>query len=277
MTLFPAVSPGDLGVFALGLVMTGAVSGLVAGMLGVGGGIVIVPVLYHVLVMLGVDKSLCMQVAIGTSLATIVPTSYTMVAAHNREGTVDWGLVRRWAIPVLAGVLIASALLGFASGRALSLVFAIAALPVALHLAFADRPRRLADRLPAGPVGVALFALIGGVSTLMGVGGGTVGAPAMTLCGVPVRRAVGTASVFGVVISIPGTIGAVIAGWHAHALPPYSLGYVNLLGFLLIAPATFLAPFGASIADQIDMKRVRIVFAVFIVIATGRMLFDALA
>jgi uncharacterized membrane protein YfcA len=121
-------------------------------------------------------------------------------------------------------------------------------------------------------------AAIGGVATMMGIGGGTVGVPCMTLCGVPIHRAVGTASAFGAIISIPGTIGSIIAGWHAAHLPPYSLGYVNLLGFLLIAPASyFVAPFGAQIAHMTDVKRLRYLFAFFIAITAARMLYDALS
>jgi uncharacterized membrane protein YfcA len=124
---------------------------------------------------------------------------------------------------------------------------------------------------------MALPAAIGGVSTVMGIGGGTIGVPAMTLCGVPIHRAVGTASAFGAIISIPGTIGAIISGLHAHGVPPYSLGYVNLLGFLLIAPASyFVAPVGARLAHMTETRRLRMVFALFIAITAGRMLYDAL-
>lgn len=278
MEIFSAISSGDLGVFALGLALTGLVSGVVAGMLGVGGGIVVVPVLYHVLAMLGVEESVRMHMAVGTSLATIIPTSYSSVTAHNKKGAVDWTLLRRWAVPMFVGVLIGSTLAGIVSGRTLSLVFAAVALPVAIHLAFGVENRRLAAHLPQGPAGVALPAFVGGVSTMMGIGGGTVGVPIMSLCSVPIHRAVGTASAFGAIISVPGTIGAIIAGWHAPGLPPYSLGFVNLMGFLLIAPTSFFAaPFGANIAHMTDVKRLRMVFAVFIAVTTARMLWDALA
>jgi uncharacterized membrane protein YfcA len=267
---------GELGTLALGLVIAGVVGGLVAGMLGVGGGIVIVPILYHVLALLGVDESIRMHIAVGTSLATIIPTSFSSAAAHNKKGAVDWDLLRRWVAPMVVGVLIGSALAGFASGRALALVFVCVALPVALHLAFGGEDRRIASQLPGGVGGLALPAFIGGVSTMMGIGGGTVGVPAMTLCGVPIHRAVGTASAFGIIISIPGTLGAILAGWHAQGLPPWSLGYVNLMGFALIAPASyFVAPFGAHIAHEMDRKRLRAIFALFITVTAGRMLWDA--
>jgi uncharacterized membrane protein YfcA len=275
--IFSAAPSGDIGVLALGLAIAGVVSGIAAGMLGIGGGIVIVPVLYHVLAMLGVDASVCMQLAIGTSLATMIPTAYSAAATQSQLGMVDWPLTRRWMIPMLVGVLAGAALAGVANGRTLALIFAVAAVPVAAYYAFGGENRRLADHLPQGPAGSALPVLIGGSSTMMGVDGSTLGAPVMALCGVPMPRAMGTASVLTVVICVPGTLGAIIAGWHAQGLPPYSLGYVNIFGFLLIAPSTFLAPFGARIADQVDTKRMRIVFAAFIAIATARMLFDALA
>jgi len=269
---------GEVGTLAVALVIAGAVSGLTAGMLGVGGGIVVVPVLYHVLGLMGIDPGVRMHVAIGTSLATIIPTAFASVRAHDRKGAVDWPLLRRWCIPMLIGVAAGSTLAGIARGQTLAFVFALIAIPVAIHLAFGSEERRIAERLPEGPAGLALPALIGGLSTMMGIGGGTIGVPVMTLFGVPIHRAVGTASAFGVIISIPGTIGAVISGWGKHGLPDYSLGYVNLMGFLLIAPISFFAaPFGAQIAHQMDRKKLRAVFALFVAVTAGRMLYDALA
>ena len=278
MDMFGGASHGDLGTLALGLVIAGVVGGLVAGMLGVGGGIVVVPILYHVLAALGVDESVRMHIAVGTSLATIIPTSFSSASAHNKKGAVDWDLLKRWAIPMLLGVLAGSALAAYVRGQTLSLIFAGVALPVALHFALWGEKKRIADRLPGGIAGLALPFGIGGISTMMGIGGGTVGVPTLTLCGYPIHRAVGTASAFGAIISIPGTIGAILAGWYAGGLPPYSLGYVNLLGFLLIAPVSFfMAPAGARLAHMTDKNRLRMVFALFIAITAARMLWDALA
>ena len=277
MDFFAAASGSELGTFALGLVLAGIVGGLVAGMLGVGGGIVIVPVLYHVLDLMGIDPGVRMHIAVGTSLATIIPTSFSSTRSHDKKGAVDWELLRRWAVPMVVGVLIGSAVSGFVRGQALALFFACVALPVAVHLAFFGENKRLSDRLPTGILGWLMPGGIGGVSTMMGIGGGTVGVPAMTLCGVPIHRAVGTAAAFGAIISIPGTIGSIVSGWHAAGLPPYSIGYVNLLGFVLIAPASyFMAPFGAQIAHMTDRGRLRMLFAGFIAITAARMLYDAL-
>jgi uncharacterized membrane protein YfcA len=277
MEFFTAASGGEVGVFALGLVIAGVVGGLLAGMLGVGGGIVIVPVLYHVLDLMGIDPNVRMHVAVGTSLATIIPTSISSLRSHNAKGAVDWELLRRWLVPMLVGVLIGSALAGWAKGQALALFFAVVALPVAIHMAFLGEGRRIADRLPQGIGGWLLPGGISGVSTMMGIGGGTIGVPSMTLFGMPIHRAVGTASAFGAIISVPGTIGAIIAGWGVPHLPPYSLGYVNVLGFLLIAPASyFVAPFGAQMAHSTDKRSLRMAFAFFIAITAARMLYDAL-
>jgi uncharacterized membrane protein YfcA len=200
------------------------------------------------------------------------------VTAHNKKGAVDWDLLRRWWLPMLLGVIAGSALAAYVRGQTLSLIFAGVALPVALHFAVWGEKKHIADHLPGGAGGLLVPFGIGGVSTMMGIGGGTVGVPTMTLCGYPIHRAVGTASAFGAIISVPGTIGAILAGWYAQGLPPYSLGYVNLLGVLLIAPgAFFAAPAGAHLAHMTDTNRLRIVFALFIAITAARMLWDAFA
>ena len=157
----------------------------------------------------------------------------------------------------------------------LTIIFASVALPVAAFLALGREDARIANHLP-GPIGGgAIAAGIGTISTMMGIGGGTVGVPIMTLCGVPIHRAVGTASAFGIIISLPGTIGMIVNGWHHAGLPPYSLGYVSLLGFIFIAPASFIfAPIGAHLAHMATRKRLRLVFAAFVAITALRMLYD---
>lgn len=269
---------GDLGVFALGLVIAGVVGGLIAGMLGVGGGIVIVPVLYHVFAGLGFDQTVRMHLAIGTSLATIIPTSISSLRAHAKHGAVDWALLRNWVVPMVIGVGLGTWLARMASGQMLTLIFACVAIPVAINMAFGKESLRLAKAMPRGPGGWTIAGAIGTVSTLMGIGGGTLGVPIMTLCNYPIHRAVATAAGFGVIISIPAAIGLAAAGWGAHNLPPFSVGYVSLLGFALIAPVSvFMAPVGASVAHMMDKKRLKLLFAVFIAITAGRMLWDALS
>jgi uncharacterized protein len=267
---------GDLGTLALGLLIAGVVSGLVAGTLGVGGGIVIVPVMYHVLAAWGVPEDLRMHIAVGTSLAVIAPTSLSSLYSHNKKGAVDWTLLKRWIAPMIAGVLLGAVLSGMAPGGFLTVFFGAVAIPVAAQLAFGKESWRLADHVPHGFGGALLPFGIGGISTMMGVGGGAMGVPTMTLCGMPIHRAVGTASAFGTIIAVPGAIGAAIAGWGVEGLPPYSYGYLNLLAFAIIAPAAFLAaPFGASIAHAIDTSRLRKVFALFVAVTAVKMLWGA--
>ena len=267
----------SLSTFAAGLLVSGVFAGLIAGMLGVGGGIVVVPVLYYVLSLMGVDESVRMHIATGTSLAVMIPTSLSSVRSHDRKKAVDRDQLKRWLGPMLAGVAVGAVLSGYASGKNLSLIFALASLPVALYLVIGNENWRVADHLPRGAGGALLPFGIGGLSTMMGVGGGMIGVPSMTLCGIPIHRAVGTASAFGAIISIPGTLGAIIAGWSAMGLPPFSLGYVNLAALIFLAPASyFAAPLGAHIAHKTDRKKLRAIFAIFIVITASRMLYDAL-
>ena len=269
---------GELGTLALGLAMAGVVSGLVAGLLGVGGGIVIVPVMYQVLRAVGVDQGLCMHLAVGTSLACIIPTSLASLGAHNKKGAVDWTLLKRWVGPMLLGVIAGSLLAGIARGQTLTLIFGLIAMPVAAQLAFGKESWRLADHLPSGVIGALPPFVIGWVSTMMGIGGGMLGVPTQTLSGVPIHRAVGTAAAFGAIISVPGAIGAAIAGWGVQGLPPFSYGYVNLMGFAIIAPvAFFMAPLGARIAHMTDNNRLRKLFGLFVAITAAKMLWEVLS
>jgi uncharacterized membrane protein YfcA len=259
------------------LLLTGAVAGLVAGLLGVGGGIVIVPVLFHLFSQQGVDPALRMHLAVGTSLATIVVTAWRSVRSHHARGAVDVDLLRGWLAPVLLGVLLGSALAGLAGGRTLALVFATVALAVALHMAFGRESWQLAQRPPLGAGRAALGAGIGFLSLLMGLGGGTLGVPVLTLFGLPVHRAVGTAAGLGLVIGVPGALSFAWSGWGAPGLPPLSLGYVNGLGFALIVPATWLAaPVGARLAHRAPQRTLRRLFALFLVATSLRMFAQSL-
>ena len=267
----------DVGTLGLGLVMAGVVAGLVAGMLGAGGGIVIVPVLYHVLGSAGVPEDLRMHLAVGTSLAAIVPTSLSSLSAHAKQNAVDGRLVRLWAAPMLLGAVAGTAIAGLAPGQLLALVFGAAAVPIAANLALGKESWRLSDHIARGPVGALLPFGIGALAAMMGIGGGSIGVPAMTLSGMPVKRAVGTAAAFAAIVAIAGAIGAVIAGWGADRLPPFSYGYVNLLAFAVIAPVTFVvAPLGIRFAHLADRTRLARMFALFVVLTAAKMVWDAL-
>lgn len=233
----------------------------------------IVPTLFHLFSEIGIDPAVRMHLAVGTSLATIVATAGRSAASHRRRGAVDEVLLRSWVAPVLAGVLAGSLAAPFASGAILTGVFAIVALAVALHMAFGRESWRVADAVPTGAARLAVGAGIGFVSLLMGIGGGTLGVPILTLFGVPIHRAVGTAAGLGLVVGIPGTLVFAASGWGAAALPPFSIGYVNALGFALIVPATFVAaPVGARLSHAAPQRTLRRIFAAFLALTSARML-----
>jgi uncharacterized membrane protein YfcA len=258
-------SLAELFPYVLAMLGTGIVGGILAGLLGVGGGIVVVPVLHVVLGLLGIDESVRMHIAVGTSLATIIPVSITSSRSHHKKGAIDGVLVRAWAPWIVVGSIVGTLVAAYVRSQVLSGVFAIVALAVALWMAFRRSETPVIPGLPQG-VGKAVTAGgIGLFSTLMGIGGGTLSVPVLSACGYPIRRAVGTASLFGLFIAVPGTIGFIVGGWHHANLPPFSLGYVNLLGFILIVPTSILAaPWGARLAHSIEPRTLKLCFAGFL-------------
>ncbi len=262
----------NLAALAAVLGACGAVAGVVAGLLGVGGGIVIVPVLFEMLPLIGVPEPLRMHVAVGTSLAVIIPTSISSARAHYRRGAVDTGILRTLAPSVLAGVIAGTLLAAFVAGAVLTAVFATVALLVAANMLLRPEGARLANNLP-GPGGQSALGLsIGGVSVIMGIGGGTVGVPLLSLFNVPIHRAVATASVLGLIISVPGTLGFVLSGWSQTALADGYLGYVLLPGAAIIAVlSTSLAPVGARIAHALPSVWLRRAFGAFLLITAMRL------
>lgn len=267
----------DLVFLAVAMLLTGCVAGVLAGLFGIGGGIVIVPVLEAALGIAGVDPAIRMHVAVATSLATIIPTSVSSARAHHARQSVDLDVARRWSVFVLSGALLGAWLASQLQSRTLALLFATLAALVALKMLFFPTTRNLANDVPKNAL-VPLIPLgIGGASSMMGIGGGTFSVLTLTLFGMPIHRAVGTAALFGLAISLPGTLGYVLGGWSDPRVPAWSLGYVNLPGVLLIAPATWLtAPLGARIAHAFAPKVLSIAFGAFLLIAAGRLFYRAL-
>lgn len=278
MEFFNHYSAAWLTGLALALLVTGLVAGVLAGLLGVGGGIVIVPVLYQLFTLLGIDESVRMHVTVGTSLACIIPTSIMSSRAHRKRGSLDLGLLKKLMPSVVIGVLVGSVASGFLSGHVLTAVFAVMALLVATNMAFKREGFSLGEGLP-GPLGTSLIgAAIGGISTLMGIGGGTLSVPILSAFKTPMHTAVGTGAMLGMVISLPGALSFLINGFGVPNLPPGSVGYINLLGVALIVPATMAtAWWGASLAHAIDARRLRQVFAVFLTLTSLRMFYGLLA
>lgn len=259
-------------VLLLGLLIAGAFAGLLAGLLGIGGGIVIVPALFYLFTVLDLDLAVRMPLAVGTSLSTIVVTATVSARVHWRRGSVDVALLRSWAPWILVGVVIGSFVAGFAPQGVMLVVFATVAMIVAVYMALAPDGVTLAQELPKGPARWAIATVIGGVSSIMGIGGGTLTVPTLTLSHYPVRRAVGTGAAVGLLIAVPATIGMMIVGWGDPRVPAGSVGYVNLLGFAVLVPMTALAaPFGARAAHRIPPALLRRAFALFLLITSLRM------
>lgn len=263
--------------FALALLATGAAAGTLAGLLGVGGGIVIVPILYLLFPYFDVPESVRMHLAVGTSLATIVPTGLVSAQSHWKRGGVDMDLVRKLGPWIVLGVAIGILIGTRAGGDTLKIVFASVALLVALHMGFGREGWNIAKTLPSWPGCAVIGGWIGGFSVVMGIGGGTLGVPTLSLFGIPIRRAVGTAAAFGPVIALPGVLGFVVGGFNHPDLPAFSLGYANLLAFAVIVPATIaFAPLGAKLAHAIQPTLLRRLFALFLFITSCRMAWAAL-
>ena len=268
----------NLLLLSAAMLATGVLAGVMAGLFGIGGGIVIVPVLELALGLIGVDSSIRMHVAVGTSLATIIPTSLSSARAHHQRGSVDLGIASHWAPYVIVGALAGAWIAAQVQSRTLAVVFATLALLVAMKMIFLPVNRSLTDGLPTGPLVAILPVSIGCLSSLMGIGGGTFSVMTLTMFNQPIHRAVGTAALLGLAISIPGTIGFIAAGWGDSRLPPGSVGYVSLVGLLLIAPATVIAaPLGARIAHSLSERMLSLFFGLFLAAAAVRLIYGAVS
>lgn len=267
----------DMLPLILAMLATGAFAGVLAGLLGVGGGIVIVPALDIVLGSLQVDPVIRMHIAVATSLAVIIPTSLSSTRSHHRRASVDFALARQWGPFILVGSVAGAWLASRMHSAGMSLVFALVIAFMALRMLLPAGRLALVRRIPAGPLG-RLFPLgIGGVSSVMGIGGGTLSVPALSLLGLSMHRAVGTSALFGLLIALPGALAYVWTGWADPRLPPGSLGYVSLPGLLCIAPMTVLtAPLGVALAHRLNAVQLRLFFGGFLLLVALRMLYRAL-
>lgn len=262
----------DLIFLAISLIAAGAVTGLLAGLFGVGGGAVIVPVLYEVFRVIGVPEEVRMPLVVGTSLAVIIPTSIRSFNAHRAKGLVDTSIIRIWALPVVLGVGLGSLVARYAPPDVFKAVFVAVAFVSAMRLLFASDRWKLGDDMP-GPFLMRIYGLVIGVlSALMGIGGGQLSSLFMTFYGRPIHQAVATSSGLGVLISIPGALGYIYAGWpKMDLLPPLSLGYVSLIGFLLFIPTSiWTAPIGARQAHRLSKRKLEVAFGIFLLLVCAR-------
>jgi uncharacterized membrane protein YfcA len=258
------------------LAASGVLAGFVAGMLGVGGGIVTVPVLEYSLRFAGVPEEHRMHVAVATSLAAIIPTAFSSSRSHHSRGAVDWDLAKRWAVPMVLAAFAGSLLASHAPVTVLAGVFGSVALLIAAKMLLPLDHLRFAAQVPTGVGGGLLATFIGGVSAVMGIGGGTLAVPTLNLCGYPIHRAVGTASFFGLLISVPGTVGYLLAEPDGP-LPWLTVGFVSIAGLAVITPGSMLtATLGARVAHALSRRRLAQAFGVFLLLVGSRMLYRAL-
>ena len=259
------------------LLFIGALAGVLAGLLGVGGGIVLVPSFFYAAQTLGYGGPKLMQMCLATSLATIIVTSTRSVLSHNRKGAVDWTILRGWgpgiAVGAVVGVLVASSL----RSSTLQGLFGVLALIIGFYMAFGKSDWRLGEEMPKGIKRAALSPVVGFLSVLMGIGGGSFGVPLMSLHGTPIHRAVATAAGFGVIIAVPSVLGFMLLPVDPASQPPYSIGAVNIPTFLVVIAMTLMtAPLGVKIAHAMDPKPLKRVFAVFLIVVALNMLRKAM-
>lgn len=254
------------------ILAAGVATGVLAGLFGIGGGAVIVPVLYEVFRVVGVPEDVRMQLCIGTSLAIIVPTTIRSYRAHAAKGAVLPGVVRAWAGPAVVGVGIGAVTAALAPSAVFRVAFAAIALFIALKTLFGRDDWRLGDELPGRALMSFYGCIVGLFSSLMGVSGGATSNLILLLYGKPIRNAVATSSGVGVPITIAGTVGYMLAGWQHQALtPPLSIGFVSVIGVLLMAPvSSAMAIYGVRLAHRIPRRGLEIAFGVFLLLASAR-------
>ena len=263
---------GEIVLLALWIAGAGILVGVLAGLFGIGGGAIIVPVLYEVFRVLQVPEDVRMQMCIGTSLAIIIPTTVRSYIAHKKKGAVIPHVVRLWALPAVTGVAIGSVAAFYAPAPVFKITFVIFASFISVKMLFGSDRWNLGSELP-GRVVLAFYGFITGlISSLVGVSGGSVSNAVLTLYGQPMQRAVATSAGIGVPITIAGTIGYMLAGWpHMAQLPPLSIGFVSVIGFVLMAPvSSYTASYGVRLAHWLPRRKLEIAFGCFLILVVLR-------
>lgn len=258
------------------LLVTGGVAGVIAGLLGVGGGIVLVPAFLFVFTQLGYDGPDVMRICLATSLATIVVTSVRSLSKHYAAGAVDVGILKAWAPGIVIGAALGVWLATLLDTSALKIIFGVLVLLVGLWLAFGSSKWTIAPEMPTGVLRAGMSFVVGTLSTLMGIGGGSFGVPIMTLFGRPIHRAVATAAGFGLLIAVPSVLGFLVA--PATNAPPLTVGSVNLIAFIVVVAMTWLTtPLGVKLAHATDADRLKRVFGGFLLLVAIRMIWSVIS
>lgn len=272
----PGVELNETLILLSFLLGAGVVAGFLAGVFGIGGGAILVPVFYYAFGLAEIDDAVRMHLSVGTSLAIIVPTSLRSFSAHYKRGAVAMDILRSFALTIPVGVLIATFVIAGISSGGLRTLFALIAVAVALKLIFQRDSWQLGTDVPVGAIRTLVGVVIGFLSMLMGIGGGVLNNTFMTLYGRPIHQAVATSAGVGVLISVPGLFGAIWAGWGADGLPVFSTGYVNWIAVVVVIPITLLmAPLGARVAHRLAKRQLEVAFGLFLLIVAARFIASA--
>jgi uncharacterized protein len=276
--MFVNVPFGELAWLAAAILISGAVTGILAGLFGIGGGALIVPALYEVFRILGVPEEVRMQLCIGTSLAIIVPTTIRSYLAHRERGEGIREVVRVWAVPAVVGVAIGALLAAFAPATVFKIAFVVIISLIAIKLLFGRENWRIADELPGRTTMTFYGFLVGLCSSLLGISGGSVSNTILMLYGRPIHNSVAISAGLGVPISLAGTVGYALAGLRYQALmPPLSIGFISIIALVIMAPvSSFFAVYGARLAHALSRRRLEIAFGVFLLAVAVRFLLSLL-
>jgi uncharacterized protein len=276
--MFDLLSGSELISLISVLAVAASISGFIAGLLGVGGGIIMVPALYYAFTVMDFDIASRMHLALGTSLAIIIPTSIMSAKTHMKFKAVDFNLIKSFGIFIVLGVILGTVLASNLKTPPLMLFFSIFAFLVGLFFIFlrekiGENPRPISQtfKIMIG-VGLGFFAVP------LGIGGGSLGVPAMRLFGYPIKIAIGTSAAIGFLISIFGATSMSFSGFFFDTVnAPFSLGYVNLPGFLVFVPVTMImAPIGARLVHSTDKNILSKIFGIFLLLIAVRSFFEYL-
>ena len=262
---------GEIALLVAVVVVAGVATGILASLFGIGGGAIIVPVLYESFRILGLPEEVRIHLCVGTSMAIIIPTTIRSYITHRAKGMVLNDVIRQWAIPAMAVVAVGSVIAYFAPSVVFKVVFMVTMTVIAIKLLFGRDSWIIATDFLGRPAMIGFGYLIRLTSSLMGVVGGSVSNMIQTLYAKPLHNAVATSSGLGVQIAIAATIGFALAGWPKMALLTFSIGYVSLLGISIMAPVSSLtAPYGAVLAHRLSKQKLEIAFGIFLLLVSAR-------
>jgi|TARA_B110000977_G_C11074995_1_gene490830 uncharacterized membrane protein YfcA len=277
-TILNNIAPEQLILLIFLLLSTGIFAGVIAGLFGVGGGVVIVPALYYIFTLAEIDESTRMHLAVGTSLANIIPTSIISAYSHAKRKAVDFKLLQLIGPSIVIGVILGAVIASNITGSMLMLTYAVLLFLVALQFFFWQDKWKIADTFPTNNLKNLFGTSIGFLSTIIGIGGGSLSIPLLKLYSFPIHKAIGTAAAIGTLIAIPGTVGFIISGIYNEISLPLSIGYVNFLGLLMISPMTVIsAPLGVRFAHHLSQRTLNKIFSIFIFCMSARLFLEWLS